>query len=509
MAIEPDLSRQALFDRLVRELKEFAIVLADTNGRFTTWHPGIQEQFGYTSEEFIGQHIEILLPTAEQLRGVGRRELEHAAETGRASDTRWLVRKGGQRILVEGVTLGLRDGGEFLGFGKVMKDVTERKNTEDSLRALTEALDQAAVIVRRWDGTIDHWTAGCERIYGWTAAEAVGRICQEFLRTTFPTPLEEIQQQLLLSRHWEGEVAHIRSNGTKAYISTHWALLTDGDNEPLSVIETQTDISARFQMQRELETANERLKSMAEELERSNVELEEFARIVSHDLSAPITSTRWLVDLLVSRHKARLDEDGQKCLHQIAQGLGRMSDLVQDVLTHALVGRTAIGSSEAIDSTSAFEAALDNLRRDVETSKATVIHGPLPSVCIEPQALNQLFQNLLSNAIKYGSPGVPPVIKVTAARQGSMWSFCVEDNGIGIEPDWLERIFLPMQRAHGREISGSGIGLATCKKIVLRAGGRIWVESEVGAGSRFWFTLPGPESAAPPSAAEPGTGNGP
>jgi len=494
---ERQASRKDLLDQLVAELRDFVVVLADAEGRFRSWHPGVKQVFDYGPDEFIGQSFELLLPTAERLRGVARRELEQVAETGRASDTRWLLKKGGQQILVDGVTIALRDRGKLLGFGKILQDVTERKNTEDSLRALAEALDQAAVIVRHWDGTIDHWTAGCERLYGWTAEEAVGHVCQELLQTTFPMPLERIQQQLLTSRIWEGEVQHIRRDGTKLSIFTHWVLLTDGENEPLTVIETQTDVTARSQMQKELEAANARLKSMAQELERSNVELEEFARIASHDLSAPITTTRWLTDLVVSRYGGQLDASGQKYLQQISQGLSRMADLVESVLAHARVGVTAIGSAEATDSEQALIAALENLRVDIESSGATISQDPLPPVNIEPRALAQLFQNLLSNAIKYRQPDVPPRINVTATRREHMWLISIEDNGIGIEPEWFDRIFQPMQRRHGREISGSGIGLATCRKIVSRAGGRIWVESQVGSGSKFLFTLPGPEEASP------------
>ncbi|MBV9612729.1 MAG: PAS domain S-box protein [Acidobacteriaceae bacterium] len=486
------LNRPELFDLLISELADFFVVLANEQGNFTTWHPGVQTHFGYTAEEFIGQSVEILLPLAERMRGMGKRELEQAAETGRASDTRWLVGKSGQRILVEGVTLALRAEGKLVGFGKVSRDVTERKNTEDSLRALTAALDQAAVIVRRWDGTIDHWTAGCERLYGWTAEEAVGHVCQELLRTVFPAPLDQIQQQLLLSKSWKGEVQHLRRDGTRLVVATHWVLLTDSDQEPMSVIETQTDVSSRSEIQHELELANERLQRMAVELERSNQELEEFARIASHDLSAPITSTRWLVDVLTSRYSASLDPNGQKCLQQVAQSLDRMADLVDGVLAHALVGKSTIGSQEATSAGEALASALENLRRDIEIADATIESGALPAVQIDAQALTQLFQNLLSNAIKYQRAGTPPLIRVKAARQGAEWLFEVQDNGMGIEPEWYERIFQPLQRLHGSEISGSGIGLATCKKIVSRAGGRIWVESELDVGSTFYFTLPGP-----------------
>jgi light-regulated signal transduction histidine kinase (bacteriophytochrome) len=254
-------------------------------------------------------------------------------------------------------------------------------------------------------------------------------------------------------------------------------------------------------MQEELEAVNDRLKRMAVELERSNEELEEFARIASHDLSAPITSTRWLVDLLSTRHAEKLDPSGRDCLKQVSQGLERMAGLVEAVLAHAQLGKSAIGSSVTTQAQTALEIALDNLRKDIESSDAVIRHDPLPELLIEQQALSQLFQNLLLNAIKYRRPDARPVIEISVVREGSMWLIGVRDNGIGIQPEWFERIFQPMQRLHGADIAGSGIGLATCKKIVTRAGGRIWVESQVGSGSSFFFTLPGPPSPQPDATA--------
>ncbi len=491
MADEPTLDRPELFDLLVAELREFVVLLANPEGAISNWHPAVEVHFGYSREEFIGRNLDILLPLAERLRGVGRRELEVAAETGRVNDTRWLVKKTGQRMLVEGVAIGLRDAaGRLAGFGKVMRDVTQRRDAEDSLRALTRALDQSIVLVRRWDGKIDHWTAGCERLYGWTAHEAVGKNVDELLNAEYPSALQQIHEQLLLSGIWQGDLQLQKRDGTRIWVSTYWVLLPDSGEELPSVIETHVDLSARVLMQEELETANQRLRSMADELERSNEELEEFARIASHDLSAPLTSTRWLVDLLASRHGKDLNPEGKKYLQQIAQGLERMSDLVEAVLMHARLGRTPIQTSAAVPAEDALAIALENLRSHVETSGATITHDSLPDVQIDAQALNQLFQNLLSNAIKYRRQGERPAIHVSAARQGAMCLFSVRDNGIGIAREWFERIFLPMQRAHGIEVAGSGIGLATCKKIVTRAGGSIWVDSELEHGSTFYFTLP-------------------
>lgn len=477
---------------LLSELREFVVTTIDLNGRFTTWHPGVELQFGYSREEWLRQNVNVLLPEPERSDNGGMRELSAAAASGRVSDTRPLVKKSGEKIMVEGVTLALRnDAGELVGYGKVLRDVTEEQRTQDGLSALGRALDQSTVIVRQWNGVIDHWTNGCEQMYGWTAREAVGKRIQDLLQARYPTSLDQIEAQLIASGTWNGEVELVRRDGKRVSVSTYWALLNDREEEPISVIETHIDITSRLQIQRELEEANKRLQVMAVELERSNQELEQFARIASHDLSAPITSTRWLADLLGSRHGEKLDESGRHILRQIVQGLGRMSDLVDAVLAHAQVGTTAIGSKEEYQANEAVAVAIANLQVHVQEAGATIQFSSLPAVYVDKHALAQLFQNLLSNAIKYRRPDVPPAIRIEAEWTADMWRFAVIDNGIGIEPDWYGRIFQPMQRRHGLEIAGSGIGLATCKKIVTRAGGEIWVESDVNIGSTFFFTLPG------------------
>jgi light-regulated signal transduction histidine kinase (bacteriophytochrome) len=173
-------------------------------------------------------------------------------------------------------------------------------------------------------------------------------------------------------------------------------------------------------------------------------------------------------------------------------------DLVDAVLAHARVGTTAIGTAEATPAEEALAISIEHLTKDINTVGARIEQGWLPAVHVQPQALTQLFQNLLSNALKYRRPDVPPRITVTANWCDGMWLFSVRDNGMGIEPEWFERIFQPMQRRHGLDVAGSGIGLATCKKIATRVGGSIWVESSVGEGSTFFFTVPGPPPANQP-----------
>ncbi|MDQ2839677.1 MAG: PAS domain S-box protein [Acidobacteriota bacterium] len=486
-------TNKELFELLIARLNDYVIVLTDPEGNFRSWHPGVERQLGYKADEFTGKNGEILLSLEHRLKGAWRRELQTAAEAGAASDTSWLVTKSGRSILVEGVLLAIRDSGsgELLGFGKVLHDVTERKTTENSLKTLARTLDQSVVFIRNWNGVIEHWTSGCQRLYGWTEHEAVGRVADELLQTT-ELAWSVIEEQLLTDGAWHGELNQKRKDGTDVCVSAHWILLSDKEDGRSSIIATHTDITARLQMQRDLENANERLKNMALELERSNAELEEFARIASHDLSAPITSTRWLVDLLSARHGKNLDSDGRFCLNQISLGLERMNDLIEAILAHAQMGKTAIGATQPIPAGAALNIAIGNLQKDINTSEATLTHQPLPRLLIEAQPLAQLFQNLLSNAIKYRRRDVPLQISIEAVHKSSMWVLSDRDNGLGIEPAWHERIFQPMQRHHGADIAGSGIGLATCRKIVNRAGGRIWVESESGSGSTFYFSLPGP-----------------
>jgi PAS domain S-box-containing protein len=476
---------------LVSELDEFVVVLCDTSGNFTSWHPGVLKQFGYTAGEFIGQNLELLFPAEVRNSGGVEREIATAAEKGRASDTCWLVKKSGERMMVDGVTIALREpNGELVGFGKVLLDITRLTSALESGRALAEALKQSNVLIRRWSGAIQHWTAGCERLYGWTAVEAVGKTADALLETVFPIPYAEIERQLFESGMWQGELQQVRKDRSPVFVSAQWVLAPDGKESDRLIIATHTDITIRLQMQRDLESANERLKRITYELERSNEELEEFAHIASHDLRAPLTTARWLTDLLTLRNGSQLNDDGRACVTRIGTSLERMSNLVDAILAHAQVGQSAIGSLEETDTEAALAMALENLDGDIAASNALIQHDKLPPLAIQLQALTRLFQNLLANAIKYRRPEVWPKIKITARSESAGWVIAVEDNGIGIEPEWTERIFLPLQRRSELGAAGTGLGLATCKKIVTRAGGRIWVESELGLGSTFYFSVP-------------------
>ena len=239
----------------------------------------------------------------------------------------------------------------------------------------------------------------------------------------------------------------------------------------------------------ELVVANAALESQAKELTRSNAELQQFAYVASHDLQEPLRMVSSYTQLLARRYKDRLEGDALEFIAYAVDGATRMQQLINDLLAYSRVGtRGKAFAPTPVDDV--VERAIGNLRATVDESHAEVACDPLPTVMADGGQLVQLFQNLVGNAIKYRGEE-PPRVHVSAAREAGDWHFVVRDNGIGIDPQYAERIFEIFQRLHTREkYSGTGIGLAICKKIVDRHRGRIWVESQAGMGATFHFTMP-------------------
>jgi light-regulated signal transduction histidine kinase (bacteriophytochrome) len=230
-------------------------------------------------------------------------------------------------------------------------------------------------------------------------------------------------------------------------------------------------------------------KKMEQELQRSNNELEQFAYVASHDLQEPLRAVAGMVQLLGQRYKGKLDERADEYIDHAVEASGRMQSLINDLLDYSRVGRLA----KPFTSTNLerlLDAALANLQLAVQESGAQITHDPLPTLMVDASQLTQVFQNLIGNAIKFrGERSLQ--IHVSASQVENEWRIGIHDNGIGIEPQYFERIFLIFQRLHTRrEYAGTGIGLSLCKKIIERHHGQIWVESQPGQGSTFYFKIP-------------------
>jgi hypothetical protein len=226
-----------------------------------------------------------------------------------------------------------------------------------------------------------------------------------------------------------------------------------------------------------------------DELARSNADLEQFAYVASHDLQEPLRAVAGCVQLLQQRYKDQLDGRGHALIQHAVEGASRMQSFIQDLLSYSRVG-TRGQSFEAVDCAAVLESALASLSVSIRESGAVITHGPLPKIAADRTQLTQVIQNLVSNALKFRGQH-PPKVHIDAEQDNGAWRFAVCDNGIGIEPRYVERIFGIFQRLHTRrEYPGTGIGLAICKRIVERHGGRIWVSSEPGQGATFFFTIP-------------------
>jgi light-regulated signal transduction histidine kinase (bacteriophytochrome) len=264
--------------------------------------------------------------------------------------------------------------------------------------------------------------------------------------------------------------------------------LFDEQGQMMGSVHVARDITER-------KRAEASLAEKAEELARSNQELEQFAYVASHDLQEPLRMVASYVQLLAERYQGQLDERADRYIAYAVDGATRMKTLINDLLAYSRVG-TQGKPPAPIDSQAVLEDVLGRLQVAIKEKQATVTHDPLPTVLADEVQLGQVFQNLIANALKFCGQAAPR-IHVGAqpdAERGDRreWRFSVADNGIGLEPKYAERIFVIFQRLHGpTEYSGTGIGLAICKKIVERHGGRMWVESQPGQGATFYFSLPG------------------
>ncbi len=336
------------------------------------------------------------------------------------------------------------------------------------------------------DGLITDWNARAETTFGWPRSDAIG---QSFSKIVIPRRYQEADTQGLgrFLATGEGSVLNKRIEIT--------ALHRDGSEFPIelaisSILWGKSRLFAAFVRDvTERRRAEQELARRADELARSNADLEQFAYVASHDLQEPLRMVASYTQLLARRYKGKLDADADEFIGFAVDGATRMQHLIQDLLSYSRI--TTKGKQfQVIDSRAAFDQAVANLRVSIVESRAVVTTGSLPTVRADVTQLTQLFQNLIGNAIKYRKEPNPEV-RVTAKATEDGWVFCVQDNGIGIEPQFFERIFQMFQRLHTRaQYTGTGIGLAICRKIVERHGGRIWVESQPEKGSAFLFTIP-------------------
>ena len=388
-----------------------------------------------------------------------------------------------QAYTPDDLRLALRVGNQIAGAMANAQLFSEQKRMEKALKEsetkFRDLYDNAPLGYHEYDyeGRITNVNLTDLKMMGYTAEEMIGQFMWNFNiegEMARKQILAKLAGTLPPGRNLER--TYRRKDGTTFPVLIEDRLILDEQGEIKGIRCTIQDITDR--------------KRAEEELARSNKELEQMAYVASHDLQEPLRMVTSYVQLLARRYKGKLDGEADEFIGFAVDGAARMQQLINDLLTYSRVG-TKGREFEPTDCEIILEQALENLQIAIEEKNATVTHDPLPTVLADSVQLGQLFQNLIGNAIKFQGPESPHV-HVSASRNENGWVLSVRDNGIGIAPEYAERIFVIFQRLHTREkYPGTGIGLAVCKKIVERHGGRIWVESKPGKGAAFYFTLPG------------------
>ena len=471
---------------LLDGIQDYAIFMMDPSGQIVSWNAGAERIKGYRADEIIGHNFSCFFPPEDIVRGRPEEVLRVTAVNGRHEEQGMRVRKGGSRFLASITFTALRDAaGNLCGFSEFSHDLSESKESGAKFRGLLEAAPDPMVVVNK-SGEIVLLNLQAEKQFGYHHHELVGQMVKNIIPEGFAEWLiadsVRSEEDALAQEIGTGiELTGLRKNGTEFPIEIMLSPLQSA--EGVLVTAAIRDISIR-------KRSEERLMKIMGELKRSNDELQQFASVASHDLQEPLRMVASYTQLLAKRYKGQLDADADEFIAYAVDGSNRMQGLIRDLLAYSRAGTNGKILHE-ISTENALLDALANLRATIKESAAVVTYDPLPSITTDGSQLAQVFQNLVGNAIKYRNVEIPRVHITATQNGGKEWIFSVRDNGLGIDPQYSERIFILFQRLHGqKEFDGSGIGLAICKKIVERLGGRIWVESEPKKGSTFYFALP-------------------
>ncbi len=465
-----------------------AILTLSLDGIIITWNKGAEQIYGYLSKEILGKNVSILAP--DNLKDETKNLIEKVKLGENIQHYTTSRLRKDDKLIYASITLSpvFDSSKKLVAISAITRDITESKKAGDALRE-SEArfkayLENSSVIawMKDEEGRHTFLSSNYEKRFGINLEDWRGKTDLD----RWPLKNEErfIENDLAVLK--SGKQIEFTEKARNPDGSTSWWLTSKFQFVDFSgkryIGGLGVDITER-------KKAEEMLKYKLEELARSNEELERFAYVSSHDLQEPLWMITGYLQLLQSRYQGKLDDKANKYINFAVDGAFGMQNLINDLLKYSRV-TTITRELEFTNCEFILKQVLSNLKMMIKENKATVSHDPLPEVMADSSQLVQIFQNLIINGIKFHREEAPK-IHISAEKNANGWLFSVQDNGIGIDPQHFKKIFEIFKRLHKREeYSGTGIGLAICEKIVEGYGGRIWVESEVGKGSIFYFTLP-------------------
>lgn len=495
--------------RAILETANDAFVAMDAGGAITEWNDQAEAMLGWSREEAVGRPMaQTIVPP--RYREQYERGLRHFLESGEGPVLKQRVelaalRRDRTEFPVELTIWALHDG-EGATFNAFIRDLTDRRQAEVGLAQKALALDMAHERVlaseRELRDYVDNLTTfttklaldGSFLLVGRTAILASGLPLDELMGTSFLEaawwtfdPEVHARVKEAFARAVSGEAVsydeQLYAFGQVLTINFSLVPVRDEHEKVSYVLAEGRDITA--QKETEALLAASRL-----ELERSNQDLASFAYVASHDLQEPLRMVSSYVQLLAERYRGKLDADADDFIHFAVDGAQRMQELIQGILEYSRVGTAELALAD-VDANELVAETVSSLGSTIRETHAEVTLDDLPSVIADRTQLGQVFQNLISNSLRFTVPGVAPVVHVSAAREADGWCLSVEDNGLGVDPDYAVRVFEPFKRLHGHsEYPGEGLGLSVCKRAVERRGGRIWIDPASTGGSVFSFTIP-------------------
>jgi PAS domain S-box-containing protein len=383
---------------------------------------------------------------------------------------------------------------------RVERDLVQ---TSDHLQIeVVERTQQASLLnlthdpisVRDMSDVITYWNRGAQELYGWTAADAMGKNSQQLLQTVFPAPVDDIRAEFLRNDRWEGELKKTKADGTEVVVASRWSLRRDEQGRAVAILETNNDITERKRREQEIQSLNRELANRSTELEAINKELEAFAYSVSHDLRAPLRHIAGFTELLQKRASAALDQKSNHFMAMMLESAKRMGNLIDDLLAFSRIGR-AETQKTLVSLTQLAKEAITEVRQDTEGRNIAWKIGALPEVYGDRSMLRLVLVNLISNAIKFTRTRSQAEIEIGCdnGNKDDLVVF-VRDNGVGFDMKYVSKLFGVFQRLHDSDaFEGTGIGLATVQRIIHRHGGKVWGEGVVDSGATFYFSAPRPQ----------------
>lgn len=468
------------FHLLVDNVRDYAIFMLDPKGNILTWNAGAERITGYPAPEAVGESLSLLYTPEDRDTGKAEGELAKALKEGRYEEEGWREKKDGARFWAHIIITPIIDSkGLLRGFAKVTRDISQRKHlieSEERFRLLVESVQDYAIFMLDPSGHVASWNKGAERIKGYTESEIVGRHFSIFY-TPEDIASNHAEEELEIARRegrFEEEGWRVRKDGTRFWASVVLTAVFEQDGTLRGFAKITRDMTQRRQMETQLRDLNRQLES--------------FAYSVSHDLRAPLRNVAFTSKMLLEDYAEKLDEEGKQLLEVQVSSATKLATVIDDLLTLSRISRSDLKREKIDVNYLAQEVWQDLSNKASEDSPPTLQVQPGITAYADRSLLRVIFLNLLDNAIKFSPHG--GVVSIRQATNDGKSIYSVSDEGMGFDMEYAEKIFRPFERlvtdAHS---SGSGIGLANVQQAVLRHGGKVWVESELGKGTTFYFTL--------------------